>query len=166
VTTGTRFIPLIGITLLALAAPRAAHAQLQYGPEINVGTNSIGVGIGARVEASLAKLVPTVPGLTAIGSFDYYFPSGFNYWELNGNVVYHFQIPNVKIAPYAGAGIVIGHTSVSGCPSGFSCSSTNVGLNLVGGTNFPAMGKITPFAELHIELRTGSAVVFTGGVLF
>jgi hypothetical protein len=167
VSNRLRCLPLIGITVLALAAPRAAHAQAQFGPQLSWASNSIGVGIGGRAEVSLAKLIPSVKGLTAIGSFDWFFPTGVTYWEINGDVGYHFQIPQVKLDPYAGAGLVIAHSSISGCAAlGINCSATNVGLNLLAGTNFPAMGKITPFAELRLELRTGSAFVITGGVLF
>ncbi len=167
-TTRMRILPLAVITLLALAAPRPAHAQAQVGPEINVGTQDIGFGIGGRVEAGLGALFPTVSELFAIGSFDYYFPSGFNYWEINGNVGYRFQIANANIKPYAGAGLVIAHAGASNCVAGIcgSASSTDVGLNLLAGTNFPKLGTVTPFVELHIELRSGSLVVFTGGVLF
>jgi hypothetical protein len=170
VSIRTRMLPLVGITVLALAAPRPAHAQAQFGPEISFASNSIGFGIGARVEASLAKMIPTAKGLSVIGSFDYFFPStGFgvspSYWEIGANGAYHFEIPSTKLAPYAGAGLVIAHSSVSVAGFG-SASATNVGLNLLAGTNFPAMGKVTPFAELRLELRTGSAFVITGGVLF
>ena len=155
--------------MLALASPRPAHAQVQFGPQVDWASNSLGFGVGGRVELSLAKAIPSVKGLGVIGSFDVFFPgSGVNYWEINANGTYHFDIPNVKIAPYVGAGLVLAHTSISNCTAilGISCSANNAGLNLLGGTNFPSMGKITPFAELRIELRTGSAVALTGGVLF
>jgi len=163
-----RTLPLIGTAAVAVASPRPARAQVQFGPEVNWASNSIGVGVGARVEASLDKAIPTVKGLGVTGSFDLFFPTGITYWEINGDGTYHFEIPNVKIAPYAGAGLSIAHTSISSCASvlGISCSATNVGLNLLAGTNFPDLGKITPFAELRLELRTGGAFVLTGGVLF
>jgi hypothetical protein len=161
----TRLLSVLGVVGLAVVAARPAHAQVQFGPQLNWASNSIGVGVGGRVEASLAKATG-VKGLGLIGSFDFFFPgSGITYFEINANGTYHFDIEGTRIAPYVGAGIVVAHTSVSGCPFG-GCSATNVGLNLLGGTNFPAMGKITPFAELRIELRSGSAVVLTGGVLF
>jgi len=162
-----RIVPLVGAVALALVVAQPGKAQVNFGPELNWASNSIGFGIGARAEFSLAKAIPTVKGLGVTGSFDYFFPgSGLTYWEINGNGTYHFDIPTVKtIAPYVGAGLVIAHTSVSGCPLG-GCSATNAGLNLLAGTNFKSLGKITPFAELRLELRTGSAFVLTGGVLF
>ena len=160
-----RLLSATGIAFLAVVAARPAHAQVQFGPELSWASNSIGIGVGGRVEASLAKAT-SVKGLGVTGSFDYFFPgTGLGgpsptYWEINANGTYHFEIPNVKIAPYAGAGLVAAHWGYAGY------GATNVGLNLLAGTNFPAMGKITPFAELRIELRSGSAVVLTGGVLF
>jgi opacity protein-like surface antigen len=168
-----RIVPLIGITALALAAPRPGRAQVHFGPQLSWASQSIGVGVGARVEASLARMIPSMKGLGVIGSFDYFFPGGSNgvtpkYWEINLNGDYHIAIPNSKIGPYAGAGLVAAHSSVSVCV-GAACangSTTNVGLNLLAGVDFPPMGKITPFAELRLELRTGSAFVVSGGVLF
>ncbi len=160
-----RVVSAIGVVCLAFVAARPAHAQTpQFGPELSWASNSFGVGVGARAELSLAKLIPSVKGLSAVGSFDYFFPgTGLTYWELNVDGAYHFQIPNVKLDTYAGAGIDIGHFSVTDCSL---CSGTYTGLNLMAGTNFPVMGKITPFAELRLELRTASAFVITGGVLF
>lgn len=165
-----RILTATAVATLAAVAAVPARAQVHFGPQLNWASNSIGVGIGGRVEASLAKAIPTMKGLGVTGSFDLFFPgSGLTYWEINGVGTYSFEIPNVKsIAPYAGAGLVVAHTSVSGCSAilGVSCSETNVGLDLLGGTKFTSVGKITPFAEIRIELRTGSAVVLTGGVLF
>ncbi len=165
-STRTRLLPLIGITVLALAAPRPAHAQFKFGPQLDWASQSIGFGVGARAEMSLDQYIPTVKGLGVNASFDYFFPgSSITFWEINADPTYHFAIPNVSFAPYVGAGLNLSHTSVSNCP--FSgCSSTNAGLNLLVGTNFPALGKITPFAELRVEIRTGGAFVITGGVLF
>jgi hypothetical protein len=161
-----RVLPLIGITGLALAAPRPASAQARVGPELSFASNSIGFGIGARVDAGLTKMIPTAKDFSVIGSFDYFFPStgiggsSPTYWEINANGAYHFQIPNVKLAPYAGAGLDIGHMAYQGF------SKNYVGLNLLAGTKFPTAGTITPFAELRIELRSEGAFVITGGVLF
>ena len=136
---------------------------------MNWASNSIGFGVGGRVEFDLAKVVPTVPGLGVEGSFDYFFPgSGYgasaSYWEINANGLYSFSLPKSPITPYAGAGIGIDHSSVS--VLGISASANSVGLNLLGGAKFANVGKVTPFAEVRIELHSGSAVVLTGGVLF
>jgi len=150
-----RIVPLVGIVALALVATRPAQAQWKFGPEVNWASNSIGVGLGGRVEADLAKAT-SVKGLGVEGAFNVYFPAGTTFWEIDGNGTYHFAIPTVTtIAPYAGAGLAIFHDV-----------GTAAGLNLFGGTQFTSVGKITPFAELRLILRSGSAFVITGGVLF
>ena len=150
---------------LCWVAGSTLQAQVQVGPQLDFGTNSINFGIGGRAELNLAKTL-SAP-LTGVGSFDYFFgTAGVTYWEINANVFYNFTIPKSNVMPYAGGGLNIAHASVS-CPAGFSCSATNAGLNLGGGAKFKMHGsKITPFAEARIELRTGSAFVLTGGILF
>ena len=162
-----RIVPLVGVVALALVATRPAQAQWKFGPELSWASNSFGVGIGARAEVNLVSMIPSAKNFSAIGSFDYFFPStgiggpSPSYWEINVDGAYHFDIPSVKaIAPYAGAGLDIGHLSYMGY------GASEVGLNLMGGTNFKPLGKVIPFAELRIELRTASAIVLTGGVLF
>ncbi|HEY6807907.1 MAG TPA: hypothetical protein VI160_03885, partial [Gemmatimonadales bacterium] len=106
--------------------------------------------------------------MTGVGSFDYFFgTSGAHIWEINANVFYNFKVNNPSLMPYAGGGLNIAHAFVSGCPSGFTCSNTEAGLNLGGGTKFKSKtSKMTPFVEARIELRTGSAFILTGGLLF
>lgn len=147
-------------------AGTALQAQVRVGPQLDFGTNNLNFGIGGRAELNLAKTL-SAP-LTGVGSFDYFFgTSGVTFWEINANIFYDFTIPKSSVVPYAGGGLSIAHASVSGCPPGFSCSATNAGLNLGGGAKFKMQGsKITPFAEARIELRTGSAFVLTGGILF
>ena len=168
--TRMRIVPLVGAVALALVAAQPARAQWKFGPEVTWASNSIGIGIGARAEVGLAQFIPGAKAFSAFGTFDYFFPSsGYgvspSYWELAVNGAYHFDIPSVKsIAPYAGAGLVIAHSSVS--VGGYSASASNVGLNLFGGTQFKPIGKITPFAQLRLELQSSSAFAITGGVLF
>ena len=165
-----RIVPLVGAVALALVAAQPARAQWKFGPEVSWASNSIGFGIGARAEVGLAQFIPGAKAFSAFGTFDYFFPSsGYgvspSYWELALNGAYHFDIPTLKtIAPYAGAGIVLAHSSVS--VAGYSASASNVGLNLFGGTQFKPIGKITPFAQLRLELQSSSAFAITGGVLF
>lgn len=164
-----RILPVAAVAVLALAAAKPAQAQWKFGPEVSWASNSIGFGIGARAEVGLAQFIPGAKAFSAIGTFDYFFPSsGYgvspSYWELGVGGAYHFSIPNSKILPYAGAGLAVAHSSVS--VLGVSASATNIGLNLFGGTNFETSGKITPFAQIRLELQSSSAVVLTGGVLF
>lgn len=127
-------------------------AQLDWGSDTDV-------GIGARVVFPL-RFAPGTP-LDGIASFDYYFPSAGNFWELNGNVVYRFRVPRSSLAPYAGGGLNIGHASAGGV------SDTKPGLNLLAGTTFKLTGStLLPFAELRGVIGDFDQVVLSGGVRF
>jgi opacity protein-like surface antigen len=170
----TRIVAATCLTLLAAGGTKLhAQSRPQFGPQLNFASNSIGIGIGARVWLDMAKMIPTARNIGLIGSFDYFFPgTGFgvsaSYWELNANGTYSFAIPKSPITPYAGAGLNVAHfgydISVLGVTGSYS--HTDIGLNLLGGAKFGNLGKVTPFGELRLELHSGSAVVITGGVLF
>jgi len=148
-------------------ATQTAVAQnpWQFGPEVNFATNSIGLGVGGRAQfAGLGKAVK-VAGLGAYASFDYYFPgSGLTFWEINANGTW--DIPNMTggFKPYVGAGINYANYSVS--VLGIKASTSNTGLNILGGTHFNPTPKLNMFGEVRVELRTGSVVNFAVGVLF
>ena len=148
----------IALVCLAVAINRPAHAQIQFGPQLDWASNSIGFGVGGRVEASLAKAIPTAPGLGVVGAFNVYFPSAGTVWGADGNATYHFQIPTLKtVSPYVGTGLALLH----------GIKRTGVGLNILGGADFPGLGKFTPFGELRVVLvKSTSAFILAGGVLF
>ena len=170
----TRIVAATCLTLLAAGGTKLeAQSRPLFGPQLDFASNSIGLGIGARIVLDVTKMIPTAKNFGFIGSFDYFFPgSGFGtsatYWEINANGTYNFAIPASKIVPYAGAGLNVAHfgydINVLGVTGSYS--HTDVGLNLLGGAKFGNVGKVTPFGELRLELHSGSAVVLTGGVLF
>ncbi|NIR46648.1 MAG: porin family protein [Gemmatimonadetes bacterium] len=147
---------LLAVCLLTvLAWPATLSAQLDVGPQASWADDA-DFGIGGRAMLGIPVDIP----LAAIGSFDYFFPDGdVDYWEINANAVYKFRVPGGVVAPYAGAGLNVAHTSVG------DLSETDVGLNLLGGATFDA-GQLTPFAELRVELGGGEQFVLTGGLLF
>ncbi len=157
----------VALSLLAQTAT-AQTKPWQFGPEVSLGTNSAGPGVGARaVWAGLGQAVKA-PGLGAYAAFDYFFPSsGFgvspSLWEINVNGTY--DIPHMTgFVPYVGAGLNYAHYSFSS-PFG-SVSTSQTGLNLLGGGKFNPSPKLHMFGEVRIELRTGSFVAFTVGLLF
>ncbi len=160
---------ILAATCLMLVAAGAgtlqAQARPQIGPELSFGSSDIGVGLGVTAWFPVTSLIPSAKDWSFIPAFDYFFPNtglggpSPTYWELSANGAYRFTIQGAKLGPYAGAGLVIAHLGWQGY------SNTEVGLNLLGGTTFPA-GKVTPFAQLRLELRSGSAFFLTGGVLF
>ena len=148
---------------LTLAGAAAAEAQVRFAPQVAFGTES-DFGIGGRVNFPLTQLFNTA-GFFGVGEFNYFFPGGnVNYWELNANL--NYLIPGVRgnVHPYAGGGANLGHVSVDNCTG--DCSSTDIGLNLVGGINIETRTKMMPFIEGRIQLGHGDQVVFTGGLYF
>lgn len=151
---------------LALAVP--ADAQVHFGPQVSYADDA-DFGIGARVVAG----VPDYAGFEVAGSFDYFFPDGdVDYWEINGNVLYNFAIEGVdSFRPYAGAGLNVARFDANVEDTGipgfeFDGSSTELGLNLVGGGKFATDAAVTPFVEARLEIEGGEQFVLTGGLLF
>jgi hypothetical protein len=155
--------------LLALAVALAssllvvdsARAQVHLGPQISIADDA-DVGLGGRLVAG----VEDYSGLEVIGSVDIFFPDGdFDYWEINGNAVYNFEIVGApSLRPYAGGGLNVAHTDFDDDVAGGS-SDTDLGLNLLAGTKFPLEG-FTPFVEVRGEISGGEQLVITGGFLF
>jgi len=142
--------------MLCLVGVESASAQgFRWGPEVSLGTDT-DLGLGARGEFDFNG-----SPLTIIASFDYYFPDGsVDYWEINGNLIYNFNIPSAPtVTPYAGGGLNIGHASADGY------SDTDPGLNLLGGVRFDA-GSIMPFIETKFTIEGVDQFVVTGGILF
>ncbi len=154
-----RFLGILGLAVgfsLLTAAP--SSAQVHLGPQISLADDA-DVGIGARLVAG----VPQYRGVEFAGSFDVFFPDGdADYWELNGNLIYNFEIPDAgAFRPYAGGGLNIARIDP---PVGDS--DTDLGLNVLGGAKFPNEGPVTPYLELRAEIEGGEQFVITGGILF
>jgi hypothetical protein len=152
---------------LVIASAGEATAQgsrtVQFGPQLSWGDDA-DLGVGGRAQVS----VPATQ-FVIIGSFDLFFPDSdggpdIDYWEINGNAVYEFDLAGeTTIRPYAGAGLNIAHATRD--LAGLGDSNTDLGLNLLGGARFDA-GPIQPFIELRVEAEGGEQFVITGGVLF
>lgn len=164
------FLSLLTAAAFVFVFAPAAEAQVSFGAQGSWG-DDFDLGLGARVEMPLPDLHEQV---RAIGSFDYFFPDidNLTYWEINANGAFSIPIEGESpFAPYVGGGLNIARFSfdtdaqVPGFE--FDASSTEVGLNVLGGSTFPmADAAVTPFGELRIELSGGEQFVLTGGVLF
>jgi hypothetical protein len=152
-------ILVVAALFLLTGAPVAQAQGFRWGPEVSLGTDT-DLGLGARIEFDLNN-----SPLTIIGSFDYYFPDGpVKYWEINGNLIYNFDVPSApSVTPYAGGGLNIAHASVDGDFG--SASDTDPGLNLLGGARFDA-GSLMPFVEMKFTIEGADQFVVTGGLLF
>jgi len=155
---------LAGAAIL-LGAGSAAQAQqvnpVRFGAKASFAEDA-DFGVGARVEVGLPQLASRV---FAIGSFDWFFPDGFDYFEVNANLGYSVPVTSTSISPYVGGGLNIARFSVDYL--GHSASNTEVGLNVLGGMKFkPAAARFTPFVEGRFELSGGEQFVISGGILF
>jgi hypothetical protein len=144
--------------LLFLAGTASeAQAQTRFGVQANL-ADDVDFGIGARVAISPPGRSP----IKILGSFDWFFPDGpFDYWELNGNIVYVVPVQNSAVAPYLGGGLNVAHISPDGVSFG---SDTEMGLNLLGGIEFG--GALPLFVEARVEVEGGEQFVLTGGIYF
>ncbi|MGH7542243.1 MAG: outer membrane protein [Gemmatimonadota bacterium] len=167
-----RKLSVLGIALSALAFAAAdGSAQVRVGGQVSFADDA-DFGIGPRIALEIPRVLP---GLWIVGSFDYFFPDeglfgsegDVDYWELNGNLLYEFEIPDTPgIIPYAGGGINIAHASFTTVePIETDESNTEGGLNILGGAAFPLTG-VTPFVEVRVEIEGGEQFVVTGGIMF
>jgi len=170
--------------LFAFALPftaQKAQAQFTLMPYLGYNLDAEGflVGIGGEFAApfEISNLI-----LSVRPSVEYTFTDSFGgigidsddvsvtFIQINGDVIADFSTPGATIAPFAGAGLAIVSTSVDidgiDCDDfGLDCSSTDFGLNLLGGVTFPgALGFGDPFAQGRLTLADGSAISILGGL--
>ena len=94
--------------------PRTQHEKtVSVGVQGDWGNKDVHFGVGGRVIVGLDRIVK---GLEEVGSFDWYFPSNgdvegvdVQYFEVNGNGVYKFDLENSSVQPYLGAGVNVAH---------------------------------------------------------
>lgn len=133
---------------------QASSAQAYGGAQANVASDT-DFGLGARLLANIEDA-----NLEFVGSFDLYFPDEpLDFWEINGNVFYHFHLPeNPSVLPYLGGGLNVARLS-----NGFD--ETEAGLNLGGGIRFP-LENVSPFVEARTVISDADQTVLTIGLLF
>ena len=161
------------LALVVAIHPQQAHAQptVEVGPRVGLDLGDIEegfIGADARIatEALPVLINPAV---------DFYFvDSGVegvdqSIFAIDINALYPFGVDNQAFTPYAGGGLGIVRSSVDVDAGAFGStgeSTTDVGLNLVGGAVFQA-GTLKPFAQAKINVG-GDVTLFNvmGGLLF
>ena len=141
-----------------LSVPAGVSAQMTAGPMLayHTETGVEALGVGAFLGIPLAS----VEGLSIVPSFIWWFPDGYDFFEINGDAVYNFVVSaDSPVQPFALAGLNIARVSAAGF------SDTDVGLNLGGGVNFIA-GSLNPFAGAKFEIQDGTGFVIFGGLSF
>lgn len=163
------------ILAVGLMAPTPAEAQtnVELGPRLVIPAGDVAdlggnLGIGADARISSASL-PVVLN----PSFDLYFTDDFNgvdqsFYAIDLNALYEFGVDNEVFTPYAGGGLAITNWSVdiNDGPGITDPSTTEVGLNIVGGARF-LLGRVAPFAQLNATVGGDlERLGITGGILF
>ena len=154
-----KLVTVLAVSAALLAGGEEASAQLQLGAQVNIATDT-DLGIGARLLFGLEQLVA---GMQGAASFDYFFPDGYDFWELNGNVVVPLPIPG-NFEPYVGGGLNLAFISSEVDIPDVDDSDTEIGLNLVGGLRF-ATTNFRPFVEVRGVIAGAEQLVFTGGIM-
>lgn len=148
---------------LILATSAALDAQVRFGGQANFADDT-DFGLGPRVAVNLEQLGPR---FQVLGTWDIYFPDDDNldFWELNGNLVYRFDVQEVpSIVPYAGGGLNIARREIELDPPAGDVDDTDVGVNFLGGVEFP-LASVTPFVEIRLTEEGGDQFYLTGGVM-
>lgn len=163
------------------ARPALSQGLLSYGAQLSYCDDG-DLGVGARMIVATADWVART---RLVASFDLYFPGGTeqnfpgvgtveadpSFWEFNVNGHYVFDMGDAPLNLYAGTGLHLYDGSVEVSVAdvevrGFDPDGSGVGLNLLGGIEFPLQSSLTPFAEFKIEVGGAEQVVITGGIRF
>ncbi|ABC43715.1 hypothetical protein SRU_2822 [Salinibacter ruber DSM 13855] len=164
-----RFAPLVTVALiLAVAFPLTAQAQMEsssgfeIGPRVTIDVGDIEeFALGGDVRYDLSQNVEAPVQLS--GAFDFYFAddqggTDVSIYTIDLNAHYIFPTEET-FSPYAGGGIGITASEAGGV------SSTDTGLNLVGGVEFDT-GTLQPFVQGQITIGDLDRLGITGGLLF
>ncbi len=159
------------LALFLIAAPTDAQAQnFKIGPQLTIDLGDVSdlggdFGIGGDVRLQL----PSLP-VDGQGSFTFFFADDpFTVFAIDVNALYPFEVEDQPFRPYVGAGLGFTRLSIDDDAFGgfgFGGSSTEVGINLLGGAEFP-LDSFTPFAQAQFNLGSDiDRFGITGGVLF
>lgn len=157
------FYAALVLAALGLSA-QEAQAQVELGPQVSV-AEDVDVGIGANINVPLSSIHRN---LEFSGNFTFYFPDGFDYWELDGDIRFLFPLSGeTSLLPYAMAGLAIGDFSLDGDgdigPPHYDDSE--LGLRIGGGFKIP-MQNVTPFVDLALTVGDLPDFTLRGGFSF
>lgn len=149
-------------TAAALAVPGTAQAQIGLGV-LAAFHDDMDFGVGAFVDAPMEGIHENVH---LMGDFTWFFPDvdGVDYFEINGNLLYDFPMPEQNFTPFALGGLNIARLSADEDETGLDFSDTEVGLNLGGGLTF-GTGSLRPSVGARVELGGGEGFVLFGSIL-
>ncbi|MDX1545382.1 MAG: hypothetical protein R3247_00250 [Rhodothermales bacterium] len=150
----TTLLLLLGVLALAGTHTAQAQASIEIGPRGGVDIDLIEEPF---VGADLRITMLTFP-ITINPVFDYYFTEGDgNLFQVSGNALYKFGFDNQVFTPYSGLGVGVARFSNG-------TSTTDVGLNIVGGAEF-SLGALKPFVQAQVTLLGDTDFATLGGGL-
>ena len=148
---------------LAGGTVQTVEAQVEIGAQGALASD-VDFGIGGIVVFPLESVHEA---LEIAANFDFFFPDGFDYWEIGGLLRYVFPLEDVTVEPFVAAGLGIGRFSSGGTIFGedISYDNTEVGLKVGGGAKIPS-DTVTPFAEILLGIGDIVDFVLHVGVTF
>lgn len=97
-------------------------------------------------------------------AINYYFtPSGVSLWQLDANGLVHYLIEDSIFQPYGGAGLAVLHTRVD---VNGTFSDTDLGLNVIAGTDFDFGAVVRPFAQVRLTIEADTFIGVMGGLSY
>ena len=160
------FVAVLGLSFLMSAPTWAQGVSFEVGPRIGYDLGDVEdlfLGADARIG------IPTLP-VVINPTFDYYFVDVVDFYQFSVNALYDITsgaLPNMS--PYVGAGLGIANTSVDEVDTPLGSfgggSSTDIGINLIGGASVQA-GGFKPFAQVQVTLGDPDLITVAVGTLF
>lgn len=157
-----RWIAVTATVILALLPAAPAAAQVSFGPQLSLGTDS-DFGLGARL---VFPLRTEALGIDGVIDGNYFFAGDEVDSWLDANFNVRLPLPLAEaFDTRIGAGLNATFISLEGTGSPSSETNTDLGLNVLGAVDFPR-GRMTPFGELRVIIGGAEQVVLTGGFTF
>ena len=125
-------------------------------------SNFSGFGLGGNLLLNLERLYT---GLNGDVSFGYFFPDVHDYFEFNGNLIWHLFNMQPDFIPYFGGGLHVGFYDPDSKLS--PGTETEIGINILGGIKYVRTGKrAIPFFEFKYGPGGSGLAIFSLGILF
>lgn len=149
--------------ILGISTTASGQVDILAGLGLSYGTAPKAVGLHIKGDVDF-----TEPWGASM-KFTTYFKSDFNYWELNFDGHYFFDMSE-ELMLYPLAGLNISHYGVNvGVPGLFGIGSvggTKVGLNLGGGARYNVANQIWLFGEIKYIVSNFDGLVISAGGLY
>lgn len=151
---------------LMLAIPVGAQAQVTVGPVAALHGDA-DLGIGALVAFPLEQVTE---GFGLHGDFVFYFPDGFDYWELTAAATWDVPVEDAPVMPFVLGGLNFASfsaeaVSVPGFGTVGGGSTSEIGLSLGGGIKFDA-GSLNPLVGVRLVTPFSSTFELFGAIPF